>query len=257
MTGLDFVMEPLFECPDDDAGDAAFVKATRTIGGRDAIEEYMACGFFPLSASFGLGEVGNGETAVSKLAVPMPMFSVARLPEETNDGFRGRVELVTANIVGRYARGEHDVCVAALPNGGRVNRVFEQAGVSYGPRLKPGSEASKVVALKRKSDVGAGHVGKCVKVSNRKMVSSKAHAELKSVGAASSKAALPKATLAKSTPKTSVAARVGDLPKPRPPLGTIVPKITAMIIAPRAGVLKISTGTKRPAIALLPTARWK
>jgi hypothetical protein len=36
-----------------------------------------------------------------------------------------------------------------------------------------------------------------------------------------------------------------------------VPKITVMIIAPRAGVLKISTGTKRPATALLPTARWK
>jgi hypothetical protein len=37
------------------------------------------------------------------------------------------------NIIGRYAHGEHDVCVVALPNDGRVNRVFEQAGVAYGP----------------------------------------------------------------------------------------------------------------------------
>jgi hypothetical protein len=48
MTALDFAMEPPFECGDDDAGDVAFVKATRSIGGRDAIEEYMACGLFPL-----------------------------------------------------------------------------------------------------------------------------------------------------------------------------------------------------------------
>jgi hypothetical protein len=43
MTRLDFVMEPSFQCLDDKAGDVAFVKATRMIGGRHAIEEYMAC----------------------------------------------------------------------------------------------------------------------------------------------------------------------------------------------------------------------
>jgi hypothetical protein len=143
MTGLDFVTEPLFECPDEDAGDAAFVKATRTIGGRDVVEEYMVCGLFPLSVSFGLGEIADGETPVLKLAAPMLEFPVARHPEETNEGFRGRVELAVTSIIGRYAHGEHDVCVATVPNGGRVNRVFELAGVPYGPQLKPRSEASK------------------------------------------------------------------------------------------------------------------
>jgi hypothetical protein len=33
MTTLDFAMEPLFECANDDAGDVAFVKATHSIGG--------------------------------------------------------------------------------------------------------------------------------------------------------------------------------------------------------------------------------
>jgi hypothetical protein len=47
MTGLDFATELPFECPGDEAGDVSFVKATRTIRGRDAVEEYMACGFFP------------------------------------------------------------------------------------------------------------------------------------------------------------------------------------------------------------------
>jgi hypothetical protein len=62
MCTLDFAMEPLFDCSDDDAGDVAFATTTRSIRGRDAIEEYVACGLFPLLASFGLGDVLNGET---------------------------------------------------------------------------------------------------------------------------------------------------------------------------------------------------
>jgi hypothetical protein len=38
MTGLDFATEPPFECPTGDAGDVAFVKATHSIGGRDACQ---------------------------------------------------------------------------------------------------------------------------------------------------------------------------------------------------------------------------
>jgi hypothetical protein len=93
MTELDFVTELPFECPDDDVGDVAFIKATRTIGGRNTMEEYMACGLLPLSVSFSLGEVANEETPMSKLAAPMLDFPIARLPEEMNDGFRARVEL--------------------------------------------------------------------------------------------------------------------------------------------------------------------
>jgi hypothetical protein len=121
MVALDFATEPLFECVDDDAGDVAFVKATRSIGGRDAIEEYMACRLFPLVASFGLGEIADGETPVSKILLPLSEFPVARLPDETNDHFCTWVELAVENVVGRYARGEHDACIATLPNEGRLN----------------------------------------------------------------------------------------------------------------------------------------
>jgi hypothetical protein len=87
----------------------AFVKATHTIGGRDAVEEYMACGLSPLSANFNLGEIAEGETPVSKLLVPLPEFPVARHPEDTNDGFWARVELTTVNVFGQYVCGEHKV----------------------------------------------------------------------------------------------------------------------------------------------------
>jgi hypothetical protein len=116
-TELNFVMDPPFDCPEDEVNDAAFVKATtRTVSGRDAVEEYMACWLFLLSASFGLGEVADGETPVSKLSSPMPYFLVARLLGETNDRFRVRVELAASNVVGGYTHGEHKVCIEVLPN---------------------------------------------------------------------------------------------------------------------------------------------
>jgi hypothetical protein len=118
MTGLDFAIEPPFECPKSNIGDVAFVKATHSIGDRDTVEEYMACGFFPLSTNFGLGEIVDGETVVSKLTLPLLEFPIARLLGETNDSFQARVELATMNIVGRYAHGEHDTCIAVVSNTG-------------------------------------------------------------------------------------------------------------------------------------------
>jgi hypothetical protein len=99
MTRLDFATKLSFQCPDDEAGDVAFVKATRMVGGRDAIEEYMAYGLFPLSVTFNLGEIAKGETLVSKLSTPFLEFPVATHPEEMNDGFWARVELATVSVV--------------------------------------------------------------------------------------------------------------------------------------------------------------
>jgi hypothetical protein len=56
MSALDYLMEPSVNCSDTDAGDAAFVQGTRMIGGRDTVEEYLACGMYPLSVHFGLGK---------------------------------------------------------------------------------------------------------------------------------------------------------------------------------------------------------
>jgi hypothetical protein len=67
MTPLDFSTEPLFDCADDDCGDAAFVRNTSLIGGQDTIEEYLACRMFLLLASFGFGEIADGETPISKI----------------------------------------------------------------------------------------------------------------------------------------------------------------------------------------------
>jgi hypothetical protein len=196
MSRLDFITESSFQCPDDEAGDVSFIKATCAIGGRDAVEEYMACGVFPLLVSFHLGEIAEGETLELKLAVPLLEFPIARRPKETNDSFWVRVELATVNVVGQYAHREHKACVETMSNEGWVNRVYEQAGVPYGPRLEPDSKACKEAAKKRKSDVGARPSGKRVKVFGQKAMPAKASVAPKGVSVA-----LPK-VLAKATHAT-------------------------------------------------------
>jgi hypothetical protein len=93
-----FVMDPPFDCSDEDS-DAAFVKAPCTIGGRDAVEEYVACRLLPPSASFDVGEVVDGGTPMSKLLVPMFDFPFAGLSIEKNGQFCVRVELAATNII--------------------------------------------------------------------------------------------------------------------------------------------------------------
>jgi hypothetical protein len=112
------------------------------------VEEYTTSGLFPLSASFRLGEVADGEMFVSKLSAPMLNFPIARLLEETNDRFHARVELAATNVVGRYTHGEHKVCVEILSNQGRVNQVFEHAGVPYRPCLGPGLRRARKLPRK-------------------------------------------------------------------------------------------------------------
>jgi hypothetical protein len=52
MTPLDYATEPSFECIDNESSDTVFIRVVGFIGGRDAVEEYLACRMFPLSANF-------------------------------------------------------------------------------------------------------------------------------------------------------------------------------------------------------------
>jgi hypothetical protein len=59
MSVLDYTVEPEVECSDDDTNNVAFVQATTTIGGRDAVEEFVACKMFPLASSFSFKDVST------------------------------------------------------------------------------------------------------------------------------------------------------------------------------------------------------
>jgi hypothetical protein len=66
MSALDYTMEPSFECHYTYSSDVAFIRAVGSIGGRYAIEEYFACGMYPLSASFGFDGIADSESPVLK-----------------------------------------------------------------------------------------------------------------------------------------------------------------------------------------------
>jgi hypothetical protein len=78
LCSLDFQTEPPFDCVDEDSRDVAFVKATNFIGGRDAMEEYLASKMYPLCASVSFKRVTHGVTPVSRLELPLPKFRTAR-----------------------------------------------------------------------------------------------------------------------------------------------------------------------------------
>jgi hypothetical protein len=82
------------------------------------------------------------------------------LKEKATNILLARVELGVENVVGSYSHAEHDVYFQALPNGGRLNQVFEKAGVACGPCPQPGSEASTEATKKRKTDA-------CIKSSGK------------------------------------------------------------------------------------------
>jgi hypothetical protein len=70
MTQLNYLMEAPSDCNLEDANFAAFVEATSIIKGRNTVEEFLACGLWPLSEKFGF-EVEAKESPLSKVVVPM------------------------------------------------------------------------------------------------------------------------------------------------------------------------------------------
>jgi hypothetical protein len=68
MNELDYAVEPEVECLHNDPNNAAFMRATATIGGRDAV----TCKMYPLAAGFGFDSVTLGTTPVLKVDTPRP-----------------------------------------------------------------------------------------------------------------------------------------------------------------------------------------
>jgi hypothetical protein len=113
----------------------------------------------------------------------------------------------------------------------------------YGPHLEPSSEASKEAVKKRKNDAGTRPAGKRANMPIRKTVVSKALAAPKNMGAALLKIA---SAHTRAAPMTGAPPRAGALPKASAPPKATVTKTAATPAAPKAGVLRVSIGVKRP-----------
>jgi hypothetical protein len=165
MSALKFHTKPSFNCPDDDLSDSAFVWASKSIGGRDAVEEFISCGVWPLAAGIDFEQVKIGETPISKLNVPLPRFPLRHEDDEDDIVFLVRVEQEARVIVGSYMGTEHEACIDSLRNNGRLNRVLEITRVAYGPCPAP---VYAEVLKKRTADAAEKTLMKRLKAAEKK-----------------------------------------------------------------------------------------
>jgi hypothetical protein len=142
MSTLHYTVESEVECSDNDVNNAFFVRVTTTIGGRNAIEEFLACGMYPLASGISFRDIALGMTTMSKVETSLLLFPVDAISAEGDGHFLAKVETDAKRILGNYGPKEHDVLIMEkLLNGDCLNWVFEQIGVPYAPRPLPGTEA--------------------------------------------------------------------------------------------------------------------
>jgi hypothetical protein len=162
---LNFCMKPSVQDFVEDLSDDALVWAYKNIKDRDAVEEFMSCGIWPLSAGVNFEHVKVGLTPASQLKVPLPSFPLSHKEGQDDVQLLVRVQQEARNIVGRYTCAEHEACIVSLPNNSRLNHVFDVAGVAYGPHPVP---ISAEVLKKRKVDAAVKVSTKCPKVTEKK-----------------------------------------------------------------------------------------
>jgi hypothetical protein len=164
MSELDYAVEPEVECLNNDPDDAAFVRATATIKGHDAIKEYVAWKVYSLAASIDFENVPLGMTPMSKVEASLLLFAVESVASEHADRALAEIEMETEKVLGSFGPKEHNALrMANIPNGGRLNWVLEQMGVSYAPHPLPGSKASQAAIKKRKAELSKKLVTKKAK----------------------------------------------------------------------------------------------
>jgi hypothetical protein len=174
MGDLDYAIEPEVECLDNDPNDANFIRVTATIGGRDTVEEYVACKIYPLAASFSFESAPLGATPVSKVETPLLLFVVGTIAVEHVDHFLVEVEIEVERVLGIFRlRGYDAFMVENILNGGRLNHILEQMWVSYFPQPQPGSAASQLANKKRKVEVANKPPAKRVKAGSGQAPSSR------------------------------------------------------------------------------------
>jgi hypothetical protein len=109
MTRLTHLMKAPSECGPEDANFTAFVEATSIIGGHNVVEEFLACGLWPLSENFGF-QVEMKESLLSKVMVLMPQVNPIIGAQKPEAAFESRIAKAMNLLVGNYNITEHNAC---------------------------------------------------------------------------------------------------------------------------------------------------
>jgi hypothetical protein len=134
MTELSYLTEVPSSYGSDDADFVAFVEATSLIGGHNVVEEFLACGLWPLGELFGF-RVETKESPLSKVMVLMPLITVTIMEWESEAKFVAHVENAANLLVGNYNIVEHKAYQGLRYS--RLNHIFELARVLCQPRPEP------------------------------------------------------------------------------------------------------------------------
>jgi hypothetical protein len=108
------------------------------------VEEYLACGLWPLSEMFGV-KVEMKESPLSKVVVLMPQVNTVIGTKESGAEFEARIRNATNLLVGKYNVAEYNAYQGLRH--GRLNHVFELAEVLYLPRPEPFVRKCKPAAM--------------------------------------------------------------------------------------------------------------
>jgi hypothetical protein len=161
MTRLNHLMEAPSDCGSEDTNFLAFVEATSIISGHDAVEEFLACGLWPLSAKFGF-KVEMKESPLSKVVVPMLQVTPIIGAQEPGAAFEAWIVNSMNLLVGNYNITEHNA-YSGLQHG-RLNRILELAEVLYQPqpesivwKCKSAAPAPRKASEKWKHTKGSSH----------------------------------------------------------------------------------------------------
>jgi hypothetical protein len=216
MSALNFRMKPSVQ----DLSDDSFIWACKNIGGRDAVEEFISCGVWPLSAGVSFEHVKVGLTPASQLKVPLPHFSLLHEDGEDDPQLLVRVKQEARNIVGSYTHAEHEACITSLLNNDHLNHVLDVVGVSHEPCPVP---ISAEFLKKRKADGAAKISSKCPKVTEKKSVT-----PVKVSGSCTSARSMADAAAADKFAKL----RKATIPR-------VIASATAACVMPRARILEV------------------
>jgi hypothetical protein len=135
MSALDNLTEAPRGCAREDANAMAFEEATKIIGGRNAVEEFLAYDIWPLSDNWDF-EVKRMESPLSKVTMPMPKVTAIIAEQETVASFEVRIASAANQLVGNYGVSKDRAYVTELLHS-HLNHIFELAGVNYQSRPEP------------------------------------------------------------------------------------------------------------------------
>jgi hypothetical protein len=102
MMQLEYLTDAPYRCSTDDVNVMAFTEATAIIRGRDVVEEFLACGIWPLSEGWEY-EVETKESPLSKVVV------VTLIIGKEEMGWPW-IAAAANQLVGNYSAMEHNAC---------------------------------------------------------------------------------------------------------------------------------------------------